>query len=470
MKRYIPLIFAEGATVMAVELCGAKLMAPVYGNSLYVWATILAITLSALAFGYYAGGVLTKRITLTQTLYNVITFACISIALMPFIAAYILPHVSYLPFTAAVIISACLLIMAPVFFLGCTSPLFIRINSDSLETAGLVSGKVYALSTIGGIISTFICGFIFIPSLGLKTTLLSYATVLFIISNITFRKFMFGKTTLFLATLLISILFEVQQANVLFSKHGILGEISIKQYHKDGMTVRSLLINDVVQTEMDCATGLSVSEYTAILDSLIPKAQQKENALLLGLGGGLVANMLHMKNYSVEGVEFDNRIIAAAKTYFNLHPSVMTIDQDARFYMNKLNATYKYIILDLFKAEEQPGHVLTSESIQELMQHLAPGGKIMVNWHGFKTLPLGQGTHILCNTFRQKGFSVNEFRTSEDENYSNTILVFAPSESTPDIEPNAPLSTDDRPVLEVANARANLQWRKSYLRYYQGQR
>ncbi len=470
MKRYIPLIFAEGATVMAVELCGAKLMAPVYGNSLYVWATILAITLSALAFGYYAGGILTKKEDLKNTLHNVISMACISIALMPFMAAYLLPHISYLPFTPAVIISAALLIIAPVFFLGCTSPLFIRINSDSLETAGLVSGKVYAISTIGGIISTFKCGFVFIPYLGLKTTLLAYAALLFIISNVTFRKFMFGKTTFFIAALLISLVFGIQQAHVVFSEHGLLGEISIKQYKNNNITVRSLLINDVVQTEMDCTTGLSVSKYTSILDSLIPEGRKDENTLVLGLGGGLVANMLQKKNYSVEGVEFDNRIIAAAKTYFNLHPSVVAYDQDARFYINRMSRNYKFFILDLFKAEEQPGHVITTESIQKLKQHLLPGGKIMVNWHGFKTLPLGQGTQILCNTFLSSGFTVHEFRTSENENYSNAILVFEPANTATGPISTGLLSTDDRPILEVANAKANLQWRKSYLRYYQGQR
>ena len=46
---------------MAVELMGAKLVAPFYGGSLYVWTEVLAITVVDLTLGYYAGGRLSKK-------------------------------------------------------------------------------------------------------------------------------------------------------------------------------------------------------------------------------------------------------------------------------------------------------------------------------------------------------------------------------------------------------------------------
>jgi hypothetical protein len=36
--------FIEGACVMAIELAGAKMIAPFYGTSMYVWAAVLAVT------------------------------------------------------------------------------------------------------------------------------------------------------------------------------------------------------------------------------------------------------------------------------------------------------------------------------------------------------------------------------------------------------------------------------------------
>ena len=55
-KWFFILAFIEGGSVMAIELLGAKMLAIYYGNSLYVWTSVLSITLAGLAAGYFAGG------------------------------------------------------------------------------------------------------------------------------------------------------------------------------------------------------------------------------------------------------------------------------------------------------------------------------------------------------------------------------------------------------------------------------
>jgi len=55
------LAFIEGGSVMAIELLGAKMLAIYYGNSLYVWTSVLGITLAGLASGYFAGGFVSGR-------------------------------------------------------------------------------------------------------------------------------------------------------------------------------------------------------------------------------------------------------------------------------------------------------------------------------------------------------------------------------------------------------------------------
>jgi hypothetical protein len=52
-RKLLFLSFVEGAAVMVAELCGARLLAPVFGSSLYVWSSVMGITLGALAFGYF---------------------------------------------------------------------------------------------------------------------------------------------------------------------------------------------------------------------------------------------------------------------------------------------------------------------------------------------------------------------------------------------------------------------------------
>jgi hypothetical protein len=57
----------EGATVMAVELISARMVAPYFGSSLYVWATVIGFTLVALAIGYFAGGVIADKYSVPDT-------------------------------------------------------------------------------------------------------------------------------------------------------------------------------------------------------------------------------------------------------------------------------------------------------------------------------------------------------------------------------------------------------------------
>ena len=54
--------FIEGGSVMFTELISAKLVAPYFGSFLYVWASVLRITLGSLATGYYTGGYLSNKI------------------------------------------------------------------------------------------------------------------------------------------------------------------------------------------------------------------------------------------------------------------------------------------------------------------------------------------------------------------------------------------------------------------------
>jgi predicted membrane-bound spermidine synthase len=49
-------VFMTGASVMVIELLGTRLIAPFYGASLYVWTSLISVTMIALAIGYFVGG------------------------------------------------------------------------------------------------------------------------------------------------------------------------------------------------------------------------------------------------------------------------------------------------------------------------------------------------------------------------------------------------------------------------------
>src|SRR5215217_6669558 len=50
-----------GAVVMALEILGSRLLAPVFGNSLFVWGALIGVILAAMSSGYAFGGWVSDR-------------------------------------------------------------------------------------------------------------------------------------------------------------------------------------------------------------------------------------------------------------------------------------------------------------------------------------------------------------------------------------------------------------------------
>jgi spermidine synthase len=475
-RKLLFLSFIEGAAVMAAELCGAKLLAPIFGSSLYVWASVLGITLTALALGYFYGGLLTER-TKDQhkSLFRILVLASFFLLLMPVISYYLVPRISCISFLPAVVFSTFSLLFFPVFFLGATSPLFIILQANDTNPAGKVSGTVYAVSTLGGIAATFLCGFYFIPGWGLNLTGIVFGSLLFVSTLVVFKLFKVAQTFFFAGFVYLNLQFVLKSDTQLMVSDGIQGHLEVQDVARGGQTVRLLSVNSIIQTEMSLKDHRSVSEYIQLLDTLIGKAPEQKNALVLGLGGGLTANLLLEKNYSVTGVEFDDRIIEAGRNFFFMDCNVRTVCQDARYFLNHCSDNYDLVLFDVFKAEEQPDHVITAESLARLKKNLTDSALLFINWHGYTTGNLGKGTAVLHNTLSGAGFSVRLLSFSPDQDHRNLIFLAektAKKTKLPfeirDVLPETDLvNTDDQPLLEKTNAGANKTWRSNYLRYYQ---
>lgn len=159
--------FFEGGAVMACEVLGAKMLAPYYGNSLYVWAGALGITLAGLAGGYFAGSFYSGRKNKETILFAALLTGATAIAAMPLISSHIVNATLPLDLKAGIILSCIALLFVPLFCFGLVSPLIISCIGRTENNGGRATGNVYAISTTGGIIFTIVSGFVLIPSLGL---------------------------------------------------------------------------------------------------------------------------------------------------------------------------------------------------------------------------------------------------------------------------------------------------------------
>lgn len=160
--------FVEGASLMAVELIGAKLMTPYFGNSIYVWAAALGFTLLGLMGGYFLGGWLSYRHPSRRLLYWLVLASGLLVALMPFTADAVMAGTGGLGLRAAVILCELALLLPPVLLFGTVSPMVIRLIAAQVSEVGNAAGRIYTISTVGGVLLNFIAGLYLIPFVGLR--------------------------------------------------------------------------------------------------------------------------------------------------------------------------------------------------------------------------------------------------------------------------------------------------------------
>src|SRR5438445_434658 len=183
-----PLAFTGGLASLGIEFAAARLLAPFFGQSLFIWGTLIGLILIYLTIGYYAGGRLADRRPDARLLFQLAGAAALLTAAIPIVSRPILSlaQTGFAQVSVGLVlgslISVIVLFAAPVILLGMVSPFVIRLRIRELETAGNAAGAVYALSTLGSILGTFVPVFWLIPTYGTRPTIFVLAFLLGAIS------------------------------------------------------------------------------------------------------------------------------------------------------------------------------------------------------------------------------------------------------------------------------------------------
>ena len=469
---------------MATELLGAKMLAPFFGSSLYVWATVLAITLGGLAAGYFVGGILSFRNKSPFTLFNVLLLAAAFTVLMPFTSKIVLWAIGMHSLIPTVILCSGVILFPPVFMMGMVSPLIIGAITTDIKESGRAAGAIYAISTVGGIIATFLFGFYIIPTFGLTIPSIIIGIVLgFIPCLILLRKKQLMKTAGFF--LLCAWAFNASAPvyssiiKVVYNSEGLLGQLMVLDFprdEKDGAKSgysRWLFVNRISQTMWDSLADESKKEekyfpYVYRISEYADSYHADSKVLLLGLGGGSIAKTLNEKGFSVDVCELDKRIEYVARHCFYLSNKVNITVDDARHYIRTCQKKYDMIVLDMFKGEDIPNHVFTQESIAEMTNMLTHKGVIIVNGLGYIDGTVGKAMRSIYKTFIASGLNVKVLSTDKNPDLSN-LLFFASKDSIKSNKDyivqskvdlnDAIILTDEIPVLDKLNAEASKRWR-----------
>ena len=371
---------------MALELLGARMAGIYFGNSLYVWTSILSITVGGLAAGYFLGGSISQKFDSRKAMYFAFLAAALLTLTMPGWANFVMLFTMDLGYQTGVILS-CLLFVFPVMMaLGTIPPNIINILTEDSESSGGSTGNVYTVSTFGGIFTTILVGFYVIPNFGLRATTYVIAGIL-----VTAPFFYFLKSKILVA---LGIIFTFgftmvvglkpgkpksgSHVRIVYKSDGLLGQMIVA----DDLSTekRSLMVNNISQTFMHIPSRRSQWRYVhrmAMYASMMPAGS---NVLICGIGGGNLINELTALGFNIDAVDLDKRMAQVATKYFAMSGTATIFEDDARHFIRTSTKTYDIIILDMSSGENQPSNVYTVECFKEIRNMLNEDGILFLHY------------------------------------------------------------------------------------------
>lgn len=411
--------FVVGAIVMSFEMLGSRYLNPYFGSGIYTWAALISTVLAALTVGYFLGGWLADRRPSLRVLGVTVLAGSVYLLLLPTFSAALLEAIldAIDDIRSGSLAASFAVLFFPVTLFGMYSPFAIRLLLRSPQQSGMVSGTVYGISTAGSIVGTLGTTFYLIPMMGTRdlTLTLGFSGLIaglllvalpYVRRSALLLLFAVGATVA--AGLGVSrandLVDESIRASLLKRRDGQIAHIE-SQYNDIYITKRRDELTMAFQLKGWEYTETVVNlreiddlpvRYTRVMTVAAAYVADPRRVLMIGLGGGAISTYigLFMPQVSIDTIEIDPAVIAAAKKYFGLRetPRVRYIAGDGRVMLRRSTETYDIIFVDAFRGGYIPFHLLTREFYTLLKERLAPGGAVAFNLH--------DGTRLYTSTLR----------------------------------------------------------------------
>jgi predicted membrane-bound spermidine synthase len=410
----ILLVFVAGACSLAVELSASRLLAPYFGTSLFVWANLIGLILLYLTIGYYLGGRLADRYPRPAVLYLLTIIASLLIGLIPFISRPILfwSLSAFATYSVSVfygsLVSVILLFALPVILLGCVSPFAIRLSVKQVVKSGRTAGQLYAISTAGSILGTFLPVLWLIPTIGTYRTFIVTAVSLLLVSIaglIASIPYTGGAARFRGNKNLLSLLLLIPLGLSLFGSQGPIkppsgtggGGVLVTERESPYNYIQVVRMGNEMQLVLNEGLGIhSIYNPNSVLTqgpwdyfliapffNKAPFTQSQVRRVgVIGLGAGTIPREFSTiyGPIPIDGVEIDGTIVKLAQQYFHMNePNLHVIVEDGRYYLQTTKVLYDEIGIDAYQQPYVPFQLTTSEFFQEVRSHLTPTGVAVIN-------------------------------------------------------------------------------------------
>lgn len=395
VKRWaLPLtVFITGAGVLVVEIVATRILSPYFGSTIFTVSSVISVVLAALSLGYYFGGRMADRLPTWQAFYSLVLGGGISVFLLYWLQLLLLPSLgNYLPLTFGPLVASLLLLFVPSFILGTLSPYAIKLQQLQNKDLGIgtISGEMFFYSTLGSIFGSLLAGYVLIPHLGVRVTLLSVGVVLVVLGLVPLamlgvdKKFVRKLCLLLGAGVLVSLLVNPAAATV-YSQDGVYEKITIRDGTYEGKPTRFLHQDRSASGGMFLDSDeltFPYSKYYALHEIFTP---QVSRALVIGGGAYSIPKVLlqDLPGAHVDVSEIEPSLVELSEKYFKLpkdHPRLHHFIEDGRRHLKDTKESYDIIFGDAYHSlYSVPTHLTTKEFFETVHDKLNPEGIFIMN-------------------------------------------------------------------------------------------
>lgn len=387
------IVFVVGVAILGAEIAAARLLAPYFGASTIVWANTIGIVLVALSIGYWYGGKLADRNPTREGLYRIVLLSGLLLTVVPFVADPFLgvaidalDSISAGAFVGS-LLGVTVLVATPVLISGAVAPYALRLAVADVAEAGTVSGRLYAISTVGSLLGTFSSALLLIPLIGTRRTFIVYGLALVLIAV-----YGLARRRLLLAPALVALLLVLPFGTVKGETEAgasVIHETDTEyQYARvveraDGTRLLELNEGQAVHSLRRPNSYLTDNIWDEYM--IVPFAAQDRppgRVAILGNAAGTTARAYghFFPQTYIDGVEIDGELSEIGRRFFDMRaPRLRTHTADARPFLRRTKERYDAIFVDAYRQPYIPFYLATREFFELARDRLAPGGVVVVN-------------------------------------------------------------------------------------------
>jgi len=381
--------------MMVIEICAFRLLAPLFGNSVYTWTALIGVILVAFSVGGFLGGRLADKYTGIRLLGWLLGGAALLTFLIPPLHLGFGESFTHSGLIGGSIMLSLFLFAIPGSLLGAVSPAAVRFYSMTLKDThvGAAAGTISMLGSLGSFVGTFLSGFVLLSHFGVRSIFMGCGVLLLVLAVIAFVIAKSGVKQVasivvagLFAALLGAAAVEQPGQGVIFTEESFYHRIEVSEVGVSPRKQRLLKLDSTAEGAMNPDTGELVMDYQHYWRlPLLQNDAKIESALFIGAGAFGMPEALSREfpDARVDVAEIDPKVIEVGRQFFKLneHPGVLAHAGDARHFLRSQKEQHWDLIFgDAYAGVRSiPSHLVTQEFFQLVSDHLTPQGIFVMN-------------------------------------------------------------------------------------------